>query len=231
MLHRGGAFTGQGGPEPGGRKVRLLVLLFVAVITIGITTGITTGTATGETIVVSPDGPLTIQAAIYLTWDGDIVELTDGIYTGDGNRDLTFFGRAITVRSQSGDPTSCIIDCEGSDAENHRGFIFENVEGLDSVVEGLTITGGYDDWSGGIYCPSGDPTISNCRFIGNTGSEGGGLCVWGPAEIIGCWFEGNHSTGCGGGVSACCMFGPTATFIECTFVANTAGMYGGAFRC
>jgi predicted outer membrane repeat protein len=189
------------------------------------------GVAAADTIVVSPTGPLSIQAAIDLANDGDIVELLDGIYTGDGNRDILFRGKAITVQSQSGDPTACIIDCEGNYRDNHRAFTFAHYEGLDSVVGGLTITGGYHGWSGGIYCPLGDPTIRDCRFIGNTGSEGAGLCVKGPAEIIGCWFESNTSTSHGGGASACSMYGYIATFRECTFVNNTAGQYGGAFRC
>lgn len=204
---------------------RFLVSL---VTTFGIVSG---GMVAAETIVVSPDGPLTIQAAIDHATDGDVVELLDGIYSGDGNRDIVFQGKAITVRSQSGDPTACIIDCQGSDGDYHRGFTFEQDEGLDSVLEGLTVTGGYHSWSGGVYCGLGYPTISNCRFIGNTGTEGGGLCVWGPAEIINCWFEDNLATTNGGGASACCMFGPTAIFRGCTFVSNTAGMYGGAFRC
>ena len=204
--------------------MKVLPLAVVAV-------AILAASAAAETYVVEPWGPLSIQDAIDQCVDGDVVELMDGVYTGDGNRDIDFLGKAITVRSQSGDPTSCIIDCEGSDTENHRGFVFSHNEGLDSVVANLTITGGYHGWSGGILCSNGDPTVSNCRFIGNTGSEGGGLCVMGPAEIIGCWFEGNHATYTGGGASACWVFGPAPTFFECTFVANTAGMYGGAFRC
>ena len=57
----------------------------------------------------------TIQDAIDLTdsVEGDIVELADGTYTGVGNRDIDLRGKAITVRSASGDPEACVIDCGG----------------------------------------------------------------------------------------------------------------------
>ena len=55
----------------------------------------------------------TIQAAIDASADGDIVRIADGIYTGAGNRDLTFNGKAITVESENG-PDHCIIDCQAA---------------------------------------------------------------------------------------------------------------------
>ena len=35
-------------------------------------------------------------------------------HTGGGNRDLDLGGRALTIRSQNGDPALCILDVEGS---------------------------------------------------------------------------------------------------------------------
>ena len=94
---------------------------------------------------VLPDGSgdyPTIQAAIDDVLDGDIVELADGVFTGEGNRDLNFNGRPITVRSASGDPDACIIDC-GGDPEEHRGFNFISGEDAASILEGITIRNGY----------------------------------------------------------------------------------------
>jgi predicted outer membrane repeat protein len=188
--------------------------------------------AAADTIAVSPDGPLTIQAAIDAALPGDVVELADGVYTGEGNRDLDFGGKAITLRSASGDPAACILDCEGSDTDHHRGIHFNSEEGPDSVVEGITIRNGYHAWSGGIYSETYcTPTIRHCRFLANQGSEGGGLCVKDAATVEDCWFEGNHSSHHGGGASAAMTWGWTPTFTRCTFVQNTAGTYGGAFRC
>jgi len=187
--------------------------------------------AFGVTIVVSPDGPLTIQGAIDLAEPGDVVELLDGVYTGTGNRDLTFSGKAITVRSQSEDPTACIIDCQGSDSEHHRGFLFDQGEGNDSLLHGITIRNGNAPWSGGIYCLDGFPTIRKCVFLNNVGSEGAAICTQGDCQISDCYFADNHSQFNGGAISACCMYGyPGPTVLRCTFVNNSATDYGGGFR-
>jgi len=54
----------------------------------------------------------------------DIIELTDGVYTGSGNRDLNNSGKYFLIRSQSGDPTACIIDLQGTAEEPHRGITY-----------------------------------------------------------------------------------------------------------
>lgn len=74
---------------------------------------------------VAPDGSgdaPTIQAAIDSLDSGDHVVLADGIYTGFGNRDLYNSEKIFVVRSQSGDPTACVIDCQGSATESHWAF-------------------------------------------------------------------------------------------------------------
>jgi Right handed beta helix region len=135
----------------------------------------------------------TIQAAIDASADGDIVELADGTYTGYGNKNIDFRGKAITVRSASGDPNLCIIDCE----REGRGFSFYNDEGADSVLSGLAIRNGdRSDSGGGIYIRSSTPTLLNC-------------------EVSGCW-SGSR----GGGVY--CQTGADATFVNCTVANNTS---------
>jgi hypothetical protein len=104
------------------------------------------GPAAGDIYLVNPDGsgdyPM-IQVAINLVQHGDIIELGDGVFCGDMNRDLDFHGKAITVRSRSGNPEDCIIDCEGGAGAQHRAFDFNSGEGSGSIVEGITITNGY----------------------------------------------------------------------------------------
>ena len=86
----------------------------------------------------------TIQAAINDANDGNSVIVADGTYTGDGNRDINFLGKAIAVKSANG-PENCIIDCQGDPCEPHRGFYFHSDEGNDSIVSGFTIANGFTD--------------------------------------------------------------------------------------
>ncbi|MGB2808290.1 MAG: hypothetical protein WBC22_11140, partial [Sedimentisphaerales bacterium] len=94
--------------------------------------------AAGRTIYVDNNGPAdfnNIQAAIDDSNDGDTIIVADGVYTGTGNRDIDFNGKAITVRSENG-PENCIIDCQWLD----YGFRFHSGEDNDSVLDGFTIT-------------------------------------------------------------------------------------------
>ncbi|MHC4676899.1 MAG: right-handed parallel beta-helix repeat-containing protein, partial [Planctomycetota bacterium] len=154
----------------------------------------------------------TIQAAIDAAGYYDVVVVADGNYTGPGNKNLDFGGKAITVCSENG-PNNCIIDCENSGC----GFDFQNGETENSIVDGFTITnGGY----GGIYCEDSSPTIKNCTISNNTiGIYGyGGSC---PA-ISNCSISEN--SGCG--IYYYPSHGPDtiiATIANCTISNNTGG--------
>ncbi|MHC4500320.1 MAG: outer membrane protein assembly factor BamB family protein, partial [Planctomycetota bacterium] len=170
----------------------------------------------------------TIQAAIDAAFDGDKVLVGPGIYTGIGNRDIDFLGKAITV--QSLDPADActvaatIIDCEGAG----RGFYFHNYEQANSILDGLTITNGYADYGGAIFCPEGAPTIRNCIITGNTALEGGGIhCYWdGRPTITNCTISFNTALQYGGGLAGC--YGPVNS---CLISDNRAYMGGGAWAC
>jgi parallel beta-helix repeat protein len=152
--------------------------------------------AFAATIQVPADQP-TIQAGINAASDGDIVLVADGTYTGDGNKNLNFSGKAITVISESG-PDNCIIDCEGDGI----GFYFENGEGTSSVVSGFTIIDGRGYYAGGIYCNNSSPIIENCKVIGNLSTDfGGGIsCVSSSPTITNCEISQNSAGINGGGI-------------------------------
>lgn len=54
----------------------------------------------------------TIAKEIDKANNGDIVKVKAGTYSGDGNRNLRFYGKSITVKGVSG-PAATIIDCGG----------------------------------------------------------------------------------------------------------------------
>ena len=62
------------------------------------------------------------------------------VFTGEGNRDLDFWGRRVLLRSANG-PRDCIIDCQASDVDSHRGFILNQREGSGARLEGVDLTG------------------------------------------------------------------------------------------
>ncbi len=87
------------------------------------------GVAHARDWIVAPDGSgdaPTIAAAIdsFNWYDDEKIILLDGVYTGEGNRDLTNYGMGIAIISQSGDPMACIIDCQGSADDQHRAISF-----------------------------------------------------------------------------------------------------------
>jgi hypothetical protein len=181
------------------------------------------------THVVKPDrtGDFpTIQSAIDAAVDGDVIELTDGRFAGPGNWDIGYVGKAITVRSQSGDPATCVVDCLQHSPWPRRGFQFYSEEGPECVLEGVTITNGEAMLGGGIICgPDTSPTIRNCAFIGNVAEErGGGMyCASRSTPIIrSCLFRGNEAFR---GAGIYCNSSPT--LVNCTFTLNHSGLYGG----
>ncbi len=188
--------------------------------------------AFAETYIVRPEGTgdfPTIQAAIDAVTDGDVIELTDGTFTGNGNRDIDYLGRAITVRSQSGNPELCVIDCQGSETAPRRAFHFHSWEAEGSILEGVTIRNGHREKGGGILCYQALPTILNCSFIDNYAWDAGGAVCCNSAypSLVDCSFSANSARLMGGGVY--CEYSDV-TFTGCSFLGNTAGWHGGGLQ-
>ena len=103
------------------------------------------------------------------------------------------------------------------------GFLIEYGAGFDAVSPGAM-------WIDGHYMPW-DPlllTISNCRFMNNTGGYGGAIYIQNSqVTITNCTFKENTSTaGYGGALE---IDSSTVDIINSTFLDNTGG-YGGAIR-
>jgi predicted outer membrane repeat protein len=203
----------------------LLAVIFAAVHFLAATPNVSFSRTWYINSLGTGDAP-TIQAGIDSASAGDIVSLADGTYTGAGNRDVDFGGKAITVQSQNGIPAECIVDVEGSASSLHRGFLFLSAETAGSVLDGVTIRGGYQI-SGGVVIDHASPTITHCIFTGNTATVGGGAIVVGDGapSITYCTFEAN--TAQVGGAVYCNNASPTLQF--CEFTGDSAGVSGGAF--
>ncbi|MHC4426964.1 MAG: right-handed parallel beta-helix repeat-containing protein, partial [Planctomycetota bacterium] len=143
---------------------------------------------------------------------------------------------AITVRSENG-PHNCIIDCEGTKQDPHRGFHFRSREDANSILSGFTITNGYAFGSsykgrsgGAIRCDNSNPTIANCIITENAGHwDAGGIVNYDSSPTItNCIFSRNVAVTNDGGAINNDRSSPTIT--NCKFIGNAAFDWGGAIR-
>ena len=183
----------------------------------------------------------TIQSAINAAQNGQTVTVADGTYSGNGNRDLDFLGKSITVTSQHG-AASAIIDCQGSSSANHRGFYIHSGE-ANATISGFTIKNGYEAYTssipnsglgGGIfiYNTGGAITVAGCAASNNTANYGGGAYNENAASgdavaLTNCAFAGNTANYQGGGVYNQNVDGGTITLTNATLAGNTADENGG----
>ncbi len=178
------------------------------------------GVCDPRTYVVRPDGSgdfAKIQTAIDFSLNGGTVLLGDGTFTGTGNRGLYFHGKDIHLRSESGDPTACIIDAGGTT----HGIGCVAGEGDSCVVRGVTIRNAR---GAGIRVDGGSAAIFRDCIIDDCEPSacGGGFWINDSAPTFeGCVFTGNDATG--DGAIGCVAAGATPTFQSCTFVGNHGG--------
>ena len=171
------------------------------------------------------DAP-SIRSAVAAASQGDTIVLASGVYTGEGNRDIRLGPVAVIIRSASGNPDSCTIDCESLG----RGFLFETGslseprEHFDSRLDGVTITNGHAATGGAIECgPHSNPRVTNCVLRGNRADDQGGAIHCEMADqptFERCIIAGNSAGKSGGGIALCCCSG--AVFENCTIVNNAA---------
>jgi hypothetical protein len=169
--------------------------------------GASAAPALAESYLIRPDGSgdlPTIAAAALVAAFGDTIELADGVFTGDGNRDVEILG--LVVRSTSGDPGACVIDCEGSAADPHAGLYVR----FGLQVDGITIRN--------AYTTSAMPRVS-----------GGGLLVDQAVLVTNCVFTNNFAEGSGGGIKIRYMDDAfeSARVRNCVIAGNRAGSGGG----
>jgi len=186
----------------------------------------------GSTLYVGTSETYTdIQSAINASSDGDIIIVRDGVYTGNGNRDIGFVGKAVILTSENGPyvegpPSSGVkIDAEASGTTYRRVFSFMTSEKQTSMLSGFTITGGNaQSYGGGIYCYASSPTIVNNVITGNNCKDtGGGVCGLFGGPTIRDNVISQNTANTGGGVS---FMDTAATLRENLITGNTAsGLY------
>jgi len=125
-----------------------------------------------------PSEVATIQAAIDAVCDGGEVVVAPNTY----NESINFLGKAITLRSASGDPADTIIDATGVPNLGTGVPVVRCVSGETdtTVLDGFTITGGTGDTTvfgsavgGGMFNSGSSPTVTNCILWGNVDDADG----------------------------------------------------------
>jgi predicted outer membrane repeat protein len=207
------------------RKLFALVLLISAFALANSTYGRTINVPTQAT---------TIQAGIDSASAGDTVMVASGTYTGTGNINVSFNGKAIVVRSQSGAQYT-IIDCSPA---GNRAFTFDQGETRSSKLIGFTIrngdvqhrwVAGLPDKMGGAVKIKASPSIEDCIMDNCKAENGGGIAILTSAaspEIIQCTFSNDTASNYnGGGI----YYGAGHDLIlqYCIFTANYASGSGG----
>lgn len=187
-----------------------------------------------------------IQPAIDAAADGDTVLVAQGVYSGPPNIDLSFYGRAITLQSESG-PDVTVIDCDGAD----HGTCLDSWETPLTIIDGFTIIDGWGVRGGGIWIINASPTIRNCVITDCTAVEaGGGIAVdGGSPTITNCVIEMSSAENGGivsidagdatfedcvvqrgrahRGGAIYCRYTPSPSFTRCDFLDNTSSNEGG----
>ena len=203
----------------------------VALSASGLLASVTTTSA--ETITVCAKGcdHTSINAAIAVASDGDVIQLSAETYF-EGEQ-INTLGKAITLRGvlgKDGEPAS-VLDGAGT----HRVMLCEKGEGPGTVFDNLVIQNGFasgvaypDNLGGGMMNIDANPTLSDCTFKSNSadGRGGGGMCnSGGSPTLTNCTFTNNSTDGRGGGMRN--DYGGSPSLSNCTFTNNSAGNSGG----
>lgn len=181
----------------------------------------------------------TIQAAIdYANLaDGDVIELIGTEFSGEGNSNVNFNGRLVTIRSQGGDPDQCFTGR----------FVFDSGEDNRAVLEGITIRLRYLEFGsgGGISIHASSPWIRGCKIVDcsvdHTGAGGGVYCgnfsapLFTDCTISGCEAGSDRYPAARGGAGVYSDASSILTMRDCVVTDNYLrgqdGATGGGVSC
>lgn len=166
-----------------------------------------------------PQDFATIQAAIDAASSGDEIRVSPGTYSGDGNRDIDFKGKAISVTAFYG-PDGTLIDCGGSASDPHVGFIFHSGESNSAQLVGLRVENAWasSTYGGAITCVDASPRINNCYLFNN---HANGISVEGTSHPDISFCRMNNNTGNGLEIGDDVLYLSGGAIKNCIFWHNT----------
>ena len=211
-----------------------------------------------STIINVPADQATIQAGIDISVDADTVLVQPGTYF----ENINYIGKNITIASlflTTQDTTyisQTVIDGDSIDSV----VKFESSEDSTAVLTGFTITNGYAEFGGGIYCYDSSPNLQNVTITENSAEDyGGGIyCCYSSnpcltnviiSENTACRGGGifcrdnsspnlqnvtitdNSATGYLGGGGIHCIYNSSPSLQDVTITENSAEEFGGGIFC
>ena len=155
----------------------------------------------------------TIQAAIDLADEGDIVNVAKGIY----HENIIFNGTNITLTSTDPDDPNIVAETVINGGGLGQVVTFAGNENPGCILSGFTITGGYTSEHGaGIQGSGTTATISMCVIRDNIADGAGGGINQCHGTISRCIITENQANW-GGGLAGC-----YGTLVNCVVNNNTA---------
>lgn len=205
-------------------KTRCRVILILLIL-LCLTTVVRTAIAANWLVRPDQTGDVpTIQAAVDAAASGDTISLDDGTFTGDGNKDVQIYGKALVVLSLSNNPAICVIDCDAVAPDFHHAFVIDSVGGPgvpgDSavVLQGFTITRADGHFGGAVVSSRSSIDILDCIFDDNFATYGGGIYATDSSSVTltRCVFSNNEAVGDG----AISFYGIDMSASDCMFIGN-----------
>ena len=180
---------------------------------------------------IVPDDFADIATALGAANNSDTIVVRDGTYTGANNRNIDPAGLGpLKIVSSEGEHRT-IIDCQTAG----RGFLFDNGESRNVILDGFTIENGYLNAAAGAgisIITGSSPTIRNCIVkdcLVNAQSAGGILIYDGCDPLLeNVLIYDCESANHGGGIYVGTNSDPTMNNVTVVDnIVNTIGQQGG----
>jgi hypothetical protein len=157
----------------------------------------------------------TLQTALDWTPSGGYTKAFGGIYSGIGNRNVSWPNRSGITLKPSDETSVCTIDAE------YSGWFISQEAAVQLTIEAFTLMRAVDPTFYGIYLPYGTLNLNSVRYINNGqwwGNMGAVYMLHGYVYANDCAFTNNDNQ---------CFRGGNWVTNNCDFSNNRVAGYGG----